>query len=93
MAQKAGFVRSGGCRDGTAIVRRKAQSRHVISMIPLFGAGNNPLPYSKVFASKRNNAFSKQTPAAKGNGREWRRRQDLNPRYGFPYYSLSRGAP
>ena len=23
----------------------------------------------------------------------WRRRRDLNPRYGFPYYSLSRGAP
>ncbi len=23
----------------------------------------------------------------------WRRKRDLNPRYGFPYYSLSRGAP
>lgn len=23
----------------------------------------------------------------------WRRRRDSNPRYGFPYYSLSRGAP
>ena len=25
--------------------------------------------------------------------RFWRRRRDSNPRYGFPYYSLSRGAP
>ena len=31
----AGFVRSGVRRDGTAIVRRKARSRHVISAIPL----------------------------------------------------------
>ncbi len=23
----------------------------------------------------------------------WRRRRDSNSRYGFPYYSLSRGAP
>ena len=23
----------------------------------------------------------------------WRRKRDLNPRYGIPYYSLSRGAP
>ena len=26
-------------------------------------------------------------------GTAWRRKRDLNPRYGFPYYSLSRGAP
>ena len=24
---------------------------------------------------------------------DWRRKRDLNPRYGYPYYSLSRGAP
>ena len=26
-------------------------------------------------------------------GSYWRRKRDLNPRYGIPYYTLSRGAP
>ena len=41
-----------------------------------------------------NLAFSQEkNPVQKDRVFLWRRRRDLNPRAGFPTYSLSRGAP
>ena len=37
--------------------------------------------------------YQHKNPHFSGVLRCWRRKRDLNPRYGIPYYSLSRGAP
>ena len=43
--------------------------------------------------SGSNPSLMKKRACPKGQALSWRRRRDLNPRAGFPTYSLSRGAP
>ena len=51
--------------------------------------------YSKAKAKKNKKTSDSQVAHfyAKRRALRWRRKRDLNPRYGIPYYSLSRGAP
>ena len=41
----------------------------------------------------RSRNYTKKRTKLIAQSLSWRRKRDLNPRYGFPYYSLSRGAP
>ena len=49
--------------------------------------------YRDLSIGKIKSLFLRDLPIKTGFFANWRRRRDLNPRYGFPYYSLSRGAP
>ena len=56
----------------------------ILKQIPIYRSGSNPI------------SPHKKTKSSRPIGRllfTWRRRRDLNPRAGYPTYSLSRGAP
>ena len=94
LAQKAGFVRSGKTATEQRSFAPQARSRHVISVSRFPKQKKTDAEIARLLPEAR--VFTRMAKARRLNGdglSTWRRRRDLNPRYGFPYYSLSRGAP
>ena len=68
-------------------------SRYQLCYIPVRLVGTTGLePVTSCMSSKHSNQLSYAPEYRQNCPCFWRGRRDLNPCYGFPYYSLSRGA-